>query len=301
MLSRILINNHGELESGDRARIPAMDHGFLYGDSVYETFRTYGGRPFLLGPHLDRLERSLGRLSLICPRGRSGLEEEIHRTIGAYGEFMKLEASRVPQLAARVVVTRGEGPIGLDISLCPEPRFLIYAAPIPDFPPELYTGGIPVVISSVTRNHPSALDPGIKSGNFLNNILAFRDAKEAGAREAILLGADGHVAEGTTSNVFIVEDGALATPSSYGILDGITRATLLEEAREAGIPCREEAITVERLRGADEIFISSSVREVVPVTRLDGATIGDGRAGPLTSRLLELYRARVTREMERLG
>ncbi len=297
MISHILINNNGVLEPADQAKIPAMDHGFLYGDSVYETLRTYDGMPFLLDLHMTRLERSLGRLSLTLPGERKDLEKEIDRTLSGYTEVIKGEWETQPDLALRIVVTRGVGPIGLDMSLCPETRFMIYASPIPNFPDDLYTHGIACVISSVTRNHPNALDPGIKSGNFLNNILAFRDAKDAGAKEAFLKGADGFIAEGTTSNVFMVENGGLLTPKAYGILDGITRRTLIEEAHRAGIDCQETDITEERLRSADEIFISSSIREVVPVTTLDGKTIGDGTAGPVASRMLKLYRERVQAEL----
>lgn len=297
-IDRVLINNNGTIQAACDAQVPALDHGFLYGDSVYETLRTYQARPFLLGAHMDRLERSIGRIGLTCPCSRKDLEKEVLRVIGAYreGDFTSGALGEVDpgNLAVRVVISRGIGPIGLDVTLCEDPRFLIYAFPIPERPLSYYQEGISLVISKVRRNHPQALDPGIKSGNFLNNILAFNDAREAGVQEAVLLNAEGYVAEGTTSNVFMVSDGRLRTPIPQGILSGITRAVVLEEALAAGIETEECRFTSEELLSAEEAFITSSVRGVVPVAAINGMTIG--KPGSITRTVMELYEARVRKE-----
>lgn len=291
--SRILVNNNGRIQPAEEAVIPAMDHGFLYGDSVYETLRTYRGRPFLLERHLDRLWRSLDRISLSPPCGRSELRDQLRGTFEAYHEP---DAGEPADLACRLVVTRGVGPIGLDVTLCVEPRFLIFAFAVRPLPESYLREGIAAVVSGVRRNHPSALDPGIKSGNFLNNILAFHDARDAGAQEAFLLSADGYVAEGTTSNIFVVERGLVRTPGAFGILDGITRAVVLEECRREGIPIEESRISAEQLLGVEEAFITSSVRGIVPVTRINGQVVGDGAVGLRTREILGLYDARIERE-----
>jgi branched-chain amino acid aminotransferase len=287
----ILVNHNGTILPAGEATVPAMDHGFLYGDSVYETLRTFHGRLFLIEPHLDRLLRSLEQISLALPAPREELRRAVERTVGVFRE-------RHPgcDLSLRLVVTRGIGPIGLDITLCDQPRYLIYAFALPRLPAEYYAQGIRVVVSRVRRNHPSALDPRIKSGNFLNNILAYQDARRTGAHEALLLSADGYVAEGTTSNVFLVRGGGIQTPSAFGILDGITRQVILEEARSAGLPVEEGRIPAERLLECDEAFITSSVRGVVPVTRINDSVVGDGEPGPVTQRVMQIYDARVARE-----
>ena len=192
------INVHGALTPAEEATISALDHGFLYGDSVYETVRTFGRRPFLLGRHLDRLERSMERTALRWPIPRPDLEREVERSFE--------ESPFEGDVSLRIVVTRGEGPLGLAVDLCESPRYVIYVtelleSSIPSCAlPDGDDGGISVVISTVRRNSPSALDPSIKSGNFLNNILAYREARDAGAQEAILCTSSGHIAEGTTSN-----------------------------------------------------------------------------------------------------
>jgi len=271
-----------------------MDHGFLYGDSVYETVRTFNGRPFLLGRHLDRLHRSLDKIFLSLPQSRKELEAEILRTID--------ETPIDGDVGARIVVSRGLGPLGLDVSLCPLPTCLIYIFELgPNaVPPEasqFSSGeGVSVVISKTRRNSPRALDPAIKSGNFLNNILAFKDAKDAGAQEAFLCNAEGYLAEGTTSNIFVAKNDLVWTPHPYGILDGITRAVLFEEAAKAGITLGETNIPPEALFSADEVFFTSSIKGVVPVGRVNGRIIGSGGRGPITLRFQEIYASRVEKE-----
>ena len=288
---RLYININGDVYPASEARISPLDHGFLYGDSVYETVRTFFGRPFLLGRHLDRLQRSLDRVFLSLPLSRRDFESEILRTI----EQVPIEED----VGARIVVSRGEGPLGLDITKCVSPSFLIYVF---ELDPAIRRVAAPlersvgIVISKIRRNSPLALDPSIKSGNFLNNIFAYKDARDAGAHEAILCGSEGYIAEGTTSNVFVVKDGFVWTPHNYGILDGITRSIIFEEAEKEGIPIGETNIPPEALFSADEIFITSSIKGVVPVRTVNGKRVGDGVAWPLTERLVELYDARVEAE-----
>ena len=266
---RLYVNINGAISPASEARISPLDHGFLYGDSVYETVRTFFGRPFLLGRHLDRLQRSLDRVFLSLPSSRKDFETEILRTID--------EVPIDGDVGVRIVVSRGEGPIGLDITSCRSPNVLIYVFELdpsirPAFAP--LGEGVGVVISKTRRNSPRALDPSIKSGNFLNNIFAYKDARDAGAHEAILCNSEGYIAEGTTSNVFVVKDGFVWSPHNYGILDGITRAVVFEEAEKAGIPTGETNIPPEALFSADEIFITSSIKGLVPVTQVNGKPVG---------------------------
>ncbi|HZN58299.1 MAG TPA: aminotransferase class IV [Planctomycetota bacterium] len=291
---RIFVNVNGVLTSAEEAHVSPLDHGFLYGDSVYETVRTYQKRPFLLGRHLDRLQRSLDRIFLSLPLNRKELEAEVLRTL--------TEVPIETDVGARIVVSRGVGPIGLDVTRCPRASYLIYVFELaPDaVPPEASPGssggGISIVVSKVRRNSPRALDPAIKSGNFLNNILAFKDAKDAGADEALFCNVEGYLAEGTTSNVFVAKNDFVWTPNPFGILDGITRAVLFEEAVGAGIRIGETNIPPEALFSADEVFITSSIKGVVPVTRVNGKVVGSGARGPITHKFQELYARRVARE-----
>ena len=297
---QIFVNIQGEIQPAESASVNVMDHGFLYGDSVYETIRTYKKVPFLLARHLDRLQRSLGRIYLEMPCSRADLESQIQKTIDA----VPVES----ELIMRIVVSRGVGPIGLDIGSCTQPRYMIYAMELtPDSIPEEAMpdrggGGVHVVVSKVRRNSPRALDPSIKSGNFLNNILAFKEARDARAHEAVLCTSDGYIAECTTANIFLVKDSFIWTPRPWGILDGITRAVLFEEAEAAGIPISETDIPPEALFNADEVFITSSVKGVVPVCIVNGRGVGvaretdKGRRGPVTHTLQKLYQARMENE-----
>lgn len=291
---RVYINVQGTLTPAEEARISPLDHGFLYGDSVYETIRTFDRRLFLLGRHLDRLQRSLDRIFLELPMSRRELESEVTRSIE--------ESPISGDVGVRIVISRGVGPIGLDVTKCPRAGYMIYvfelaadAVPRQGFP-DSDGSGFAVVISKIRRNSPRALDPAIKSGNFLNNILAFKDARDAGAQEALLCNMEGYLAEGTTSNVFVAKNDLVWTPHAFGILDGITRAVVLEEATAAGIRIGETNIPPEALFSADEVFITSSIRGVVPVTSVNGRPIGTGSRGPITRRLQELYLGRVARE-----
>ena len=261
----------------DDARISVFDRGFLYGDSVYETIGTAFGRLFALGDHLTRLERSAERIGLRVPP-RAEIEAAVAETVR---EAANAE-SRV-----RIILTRGAGKLDLDPASVDDTQLVVIVTPLQPLARELYEQGVSVAIVSIVRNSPRAMDPAIKSGNYLNNVLALGQARRQGAHEAILCGEDGTVAEGASSNVFLVKGGEVRTPGlDVGLLDGITRAKVLAECRSNGIPVRETRLTPDDLRGADEAFITSATRWVLPVTRVDDAVLGDGRPGPVTRKLM---------------
>ena len=271
----------------DEARVSILDNGFTFGDAVYETLRTYGGRPFALPRHLTRLRASAARLGFGLPQS----DTDLARTLDAL-----LDRAGNAESFIRLIVTRGVGDISYHFERIKGPTVVIAVKPFEGFPAAHYAEGIALTLVSIRRNHPQALDPAIKSNNLLNNVLAVREAQAKGAVEAILLNQEGQVAEGASTNVFMVKDGAATTPPlDAGILRGITREVVLELAREAGMAIREATVSPEALRQADEIFITSSTREVMPACLLDGRPIGSGRPGPVTLRLLETFRAAVPR------
>jgi branched-chain amino acid aminotransferase len=271
--------------------ISVFDRGFLFGDSVFETLATFGGRLHAVGEHLDRLERSAGRIGLPLPP-RPVIEKAVRDTLAAAGNA---------DARVRAIVTRGAASGDLDPGPADAPELVVIVEPRRGPAPEAYETGVPVEIVSVVRNAPGATDPAVKSGNYLNNVLALGEARRrrAGAHEAILLNAAGSVAEGATSNVFCVAGGEVRTPAlSVGILDGVTRGKVLALCRAHGLPHAEVPfMAAGELRGADECFITSAVRGVLPVTSIDGRAVGDGAPGPLTRRLMELYRDLVRREV----
>jgi branched-chain amino acid aminotransferase len=281
----IRVHVDGRICLPGEAKVSVFDRGFLYGDSVYETIGTVGGRLFALSEHLDRLTRSAERISLRLPP-----REQIERAITA-----TVESAGNPETRVRVMVTRGgsEERLDIDPASAGEPRLVIIVQPLGAPTREMYDGGVAVAIASVKRNLREAIDPAVKSGNYLNNVLALQEVRRTRPEvaEAILCAASGSVAEGSTSNVFIVVAGELRTPAlEVGILDGVTRAKVLELCRRHGIGCRElEFLAAEELRGADEVFITSATRGVLPVREVDGGTIGDGRPGPVTRRIMALY------------
>jgi len=261
------------------ARISVFDRGFLYGDSVYETIGTAYGRLFALHDHLTRLERSAERIGLRVPP-RAEIEAAVADTVR---EAANAE-SRV-----RIILTRGAGKLDLDPASVDDTQLVVIVTPLQPLPRELYEQGVSVAIVSIVRNSPRAMDPAIKSGNYLNNVLALGEARRQGAHEAILCGENGTIAEGASSNVFLVKGGEVRTPGlDVGILDGITRAKVLAECRAHGIPVSETRFTPDDLRGADEAFITSATRWVLPVTRVDDAVLGEGRPGPVTRKLMTL-------------
>lgn len=279
----IRVHIGGRVCSPEDAKVSVFDRGFLYGDSVYETVGTVHGQLFALGEHLDRLQRSAQRLALRLPP-RATIERAIAETV---------EAARNPESRVRVMVTRGAGKLDLDPASADDPLLVVIVQPLGGPTAEMYQRGVAVEIVSITRNDPNAIDPAIKSGNYLNNVLALGEARRRrpGVHEAILCNAQGSVAEGATSNVFLVKDGELRTPAlDVGILDGVTRGKVIGLARKAGVPCREVSfLPPDELRGADEAFLTSAARGILPVAAVDGQPVGEGTPGPVTRRLMGLY------------
>ena len=272
----------------EEAVVSVFDHGFLYGDGVYETLRAYGGRIFMLRSHLDRLRRS-GRLI--------GLNVPERDWPSLLHEAMKV--NHLEDAYLRITISRGEGEIGLDPALCRRPTVVVVAKPLPSYSPDLFRDGVSLAIVSVRRNVAAALSPQIKSLNFLNNIMAKREALHAGAFDGLMLSADGRIAESTTSNIFFVKTGRLYTPSvACGILDGITREVIMSLAREHGISLEEGSYTPERLHQADECFLTNTTMEIMPVREIDRTPVGPGKPGELTAHLHRLFRSNLARYLE---
>jgi branched-chain amino acid aminotransferase len=285
MSLKIYIN--GTLYDKENAKISVYDHGLLYGDGVFEGMRVYGGKVFRMPEHLERLWNSAKAIWLEIPMTPDALGQAVDETVKANG----IEDGYV-----RLVVTRGVGTLGLDPNRCSAPQVIIIADYITLYPREYYENGLHIVTVSTIRNHPAALSPRIKSLNYLNNILAKIEGLQAGCVEALMLNQKGEVAECTGDNIFLVRKGELLTPSvEAGILEGITRAVVLELARELKIPVRETPLTKHDVYIADECFLTGSAAEIVPVTKVDSRKIGDGVPGPITLRLLERFHE-VTRQ-----
>lgn len=271
------------------ALISVFDHGFLYGDGIYETLRSYGPHIFLLREHLRRLYRSADLIGLTIPLEEGAwlpiLSEAMQRNhVGQAGRDAYL----------RITVSRGPGDIGLDPALCQAPTIVVLSKPLTRPADHLYQTGVDLVTATIRRNHPSALSPQIKSLNFLNNILAKRDAITAKAFDAIMLNPAGELAECTTSNLFLVRQGRLLTPSiDCGILDGLTRNLVLELARRDSIQSEEGHFLPALLREAEECFITNTSSEILPVRSVDGAHLPSRPPGPLTSRLQRLFHTHV--------
>jgi branched-chain amino acid aminotransferase len=271
--------------SPEEVTLKVTDNGFVFGDSAYETLRTYGGRPFELDRHLRRLRRSVALLGFELQTS----DDEIKARINACLSF----ASNVESYL-RVIVSRGVGDMSYRFERIPAPTIAIYVKPLEPNNEALYEKGASAVIVSIRRNPIEALNPAIKASNLLNNALATREAYALGAFEAILLNTRGEVAEGAGSNVFIVKGGRLLTPPlSCGLLAGITRELVLEIAGALGVPFEERVLTADDLKAADELFITSTLKELAPMVTLDGAPIGPGTPGPVTKALLKAYRARI--------
>jgi branched-chain amino acid aminotransferase len=275
---------NGQLVERQEAKISVFDHGLLYGDGVFEGIRSYAGKVFRLEAHLRRLFDSANGIRLTIPMTPRQMADAILATLAANG----LKDSYI-----RVVVTRGEGTLGLDPNRCPNPQVFIITDKIALYPQELYENGLEIVTAATMRNHPNAVNPRLKSLNYLNNILAKIEAIDAGVLEAVMLNHLGYVAECTGDNVFVVRDGRLLTPPiAAGILEGITRNEILGIARESKIQVREENLTRQDLYVADECFLTGTAAEVIPVVRIDRRTIGTGKPGPVTKRLAEEFHRR---------
>jgi branched-chain amino acid aminotransferase len=265
------------------ARISVFDHGLLYGDGIFEGIRAYNGRVFKLKEHIDRLFYSAKSILLTLPMANADIMAAIDETC---------RRNRLRDGYIRLVVTRGPGTLGLNPNRCKNPSVIIIAGKIQLYPEELYQRGMDIITVPTTRNLHSALNPAIKSLNYLNNILAKIEANNAGCEEAIMLNAEGFVAECTGDNIFIVKEGHLLTPPlSAGALYGITRRVVMELAAESGLKVSEPNLTRYDLFNADECFLTGTGAEVVPVVKIDGRVIGTGKPGPVTKNLVAQYHA----------
>ena len=272
---------NGRFVTKEEATVSVFDHGYLYGDGIYETMRAYNGTLFLLDRHLDRLSRSANAISLTLPMSLEDIGKALKET---------LRVNHLTEAYVRLHFSRGPGEIGLDPALCPEPTMVIMARPFKGYPSEHYERGVSVAVVKTRRNHPLALDPSIKGTNFLNNILAKIESIRAGAYEGIMLNWEGFVAEGTICNIFMVKSGTIITPAlSIGILEGVTRGLVLHLADKEHVATLETAFTPHELLTADECFITNSSIEVMPVTIIDGKLIGNGKPGPVTAALARAY------------
>ena len=271
----------GRYYDKDDAKISVYDHGLLYGDGVFEGLRSYSGKVFRLKQHLDRLWHSAKAIWLEIPISREEMAAAVERTLAEN----KLEDAYI-----RLVVTRGAGSLGLDPNRTSDPQVIVIADRISLYPRELYENGLEIITVSTLRNHPAALNPRIKSLNYLNNILAKIEGLQAGCIEALMLNHKGEVAECTGDNIFIVRDGNLLTPpTDAGILEGITREAIMELAAQSQCEVFEQPLTKHDVYIADECFLTGTAAEVIPVVKVDSRVIGDGKPGPVTRELTERF------------
>lgn len=272
----------GKLYAREDAKVSVFDHGFLYGDGVFEGIRVYDGNVFRLKEHIDRLYRSAKTITLEIPLSPEEMTAAVCETVAV---------NEKKDAYIRLVVSRGDGDLGIDPAKCKRPTVVIIVAEIALYPKEFYEKGIALVTASVRRIPNDSIDPRIKSLNYLNNILGKLDAKRSGALEAIMLNHQGYVAECTADNLFFVSDGWVKTPDTMqGALSGITRGAVLELAREAGFQTAETVVGLHDLYNADEVFMTGTGAEIVPVIAVDGRRVGEGVPGPVTNRLLDDFR-----------
>ncbi len=279
---------NGTFVPKEEARVSVYDHGYLYGDGVFEGIRAYRGRIFRLDAHLDRLYASARYLQLPIPLSRQQMAEAILETVRRCG---------LQDAYIRPIVSRGVGDLGLDPRKCASPTVVIIVDAIQLYPPEAYERGLRAVTATTRKVRPDMLAPQAKTLNYLNNILARLEANRAGVDEAVMLSATGYVCECSADNIFIVRGGEVWTPPAYlGILRGVTRDAILDLARELGLPAAERVFTLYDIYTADECFLTGTGAEVGPVVELDGRPIADGRPGPVTRRLMAAFRDLVARE-----
>jgi branched-chain amino acid aminotransferase len=278
-MTKIYIN--GKLHDKADAKVSVYDHGLLYGDGVFEGIRVYDGKVFRLREHVDRLYESARQIQLEIPLSREKMAEAINSTVQANGRKNGY---------IRALVTRGAGTLGLDPRKTSDPQIIIIVEDIALYPRELYEHGLDIITAGTIRNHPGALNPRIKSLNYLNNIMAKMEAIRAGCLEALMLNYKGEVSECTGDNIFIVKRGTVKTPPlDASILEGVTRAVVLGIARAAQIPTEEVALTQQDIYTADECFLSGTAAEIIPVVKCDSRLIGSGKPGPITKQLRERF------------
>ncbi len=285
MASEIEIYINGTYFPKSEAKISVYDHGLLYGDGVFEGLRAYSGKVFRLEKHIDRLYDSARAILLTIPIGKQEMIAAVNDTI---------KRNNLSDAYVRLVITRGAGALGLDPNRTSDPQVIVIADHIALYPKEHYENGLEIVTASTIRNHPAALDPRIKSLNYLNNIMAKVEGLRAGCQEALMLNHRGEVAECTGDNIFTVRNGRISTPPvDAGILEGITREAVMELARDAGLEISEVSMTRHDIYIADECFLTGSAAEVIPVIKLDDRPIGDGKVGPITKQLSKAFHQHV--------
>jgi len=281
------VNVNGRVFDQEHAVVSVFDHGFLYGEGVYETLRTYNGQPFLFDRHMRRLRKSAEMLTLTVPITNAEIDARFRETVRAAG----LGDSPSREAYIRILVTRGVGELSYDPAACPTPSIVVIVKPHVAPPAEVFERGVKVALVEIVRNHPGSVSPLIKSNNLLNNALAMQEAFRRVGFEGVMRNYRGELAECTQSNLFIVKSGAALTPPiDAGLLPGITREFLFEIGAGAAIPVREAVLKDADLLGADEAFLTSSTREVVPIVQVDDRRIGAGIPGPITRRLLDGFR-----------
>jgi branched-chain amino acid aminotransferase len=280
------VNVNGRISNERDAVISVFDHGFLYGEGIYETLRTYNDRPFLYDRHMRRLRASAAMIALDIPLTDDEFASQIRDTTAR----TSLEGA---EAYIRVLVTRGVGELTYDLKATPTPSVVIIVKPLVEPPAETYERGVRVALVDVVRNHPASVNPMIKSNNLLNQALAGQEAIRRGAFEGVMRNYRGELTECTTANLFIVKDGvALTPPLESGLLPGITREFLFEVGRDVGVPVREQILRDADLFAAEEAFLTSTTREAVPIVQVDERTIGSGKPGPVTWKLLNGFRDR---------
>ena len=291
MAATIYVN--GRITGEREAVIPVLDHGFLYGEGVYEVMRTYQRKPFLYGAHIDRMRRSAGMINLTVPFTDAEFLARIEETAAVFYESQGA-AGAAAEMYIRVLLTRGVGQMTYDPAACPVPSLVIIIKPQVDPPAHAYEKGVKVILVPVVRNHPFSINPLIKSNNLLNNALASQFAARQGGFEAIMRNYRSEISECSQSNLFVVKNGEVLTPPiEAGLLAGITRAFVFDVGTACGLTVRETTLHDADLFGADEMFLTSTTREIVPIVTVNDSQIGDGVPGAVTRRLLAEFRRQV--------
>ena len=276
---------NGIVKPANEAVVPVYDHGFLYGEGVYETLRTYNRVPFLYDRHMGRLRASAERIHLDVPFSDAELAGWIDKTVAAAGEMR--------EAYIRILFTRGVGELNYDPKSTPNPTTVIIVKPLEEPPARVFEQGINICLVDILRNHPHSVNPIIKANNLLNNALAMQEAYRRGGEEGLMCNYRGELSECSQANFFMVRGGVVLTPKSEaGLLEGITRAFLFEAGEDIGVEVQEATLHPEDLETADEAFITSTTRELSPVTKIDARPVGSGTVGPVTKRMLDGYRSR---------
>ncbi|MCM1564389.1 MAG: branched-chain-amino-acid transaminase [Dehalobacter sp. 4CP] len=286
----MIIYCDGKFVDSQEAKISVFDHGFLYGDGVFEGIRAYNSRVFKLKEHIDRLYESANAILLNVEVSRREMMDIVVETV---------RKNNLTDAYIRLIISRGVGDMGLDPRKCPKSEIICIAGNISLYPQSMYENGMEIITAATRRNSSDALSPRIKSLNYLNNIMAKIEANRAGLMEALMLNQEGYVSEATGDNIFIIKDGVITTPPVYaGILKGVTRDSVIDLARQEGIPVQEELFHLIDVYSADECFLTGTAAELIPIIMLDSRKIGDGKPGPVFKKLLAKFHEYVKTEGE---